>query len=492
VSEQASLVWFRQDLRLADHVALAAAVQRGGPIIPVYIWAPEEEGAWAPGAASRWWLHHSLANLDARLQEKGSRLVIRRGNSLSILCALAVETQADAVFWHRRYEPSIVARDTEIKTQLRARGLTAESFNGGLLCEPWSVRNSAGKPFQVFTPFWKMCLAAAEPSVPLPPPNTLPAPPQWPHTLPLSDLALEPRINWAKGLRTAWRPGEDGATAELQRFLEDDVFAYLDERDRPDHHGTSGLSPHLHFGEISPRQIWQAVHQRGTRRRSTAAARHTEGYVRQLGWREFAHHLLFHFSYTSDAPLRTEFTAFPWRKDPQQLHAWQRGQTGYPFVDAGMRELWTTGWMHNRVRMVVASFLVKHLLLSWQDGARWFWDTLVDADLANNTLGWQWTAGCGADAAPYFRIFNPVTQGEKFDPNGDYVRRWVPELLRLPSEWIHQPWAAPSSVLADASVALGTTYPEPIVSHTAARIRALDALAAIKRTHGLTRRDVTT
>ena len=337
----------------------------------------------------------------------------------------------------------------------------------------------AGKPFQVFTPFWKTCLSLVESTTPLSTSTRFSAPDQWPNSVPLVSLQLEPKIDWTGGIRSTWSPGEDGAQRELRRFLEKALPGYSEHRDRPDEIQTSRLSPYLHFGEISPRQVWHAV--RKYTSENPDRQRSAEAYLRQLGWREFAHHLLFHFPYTVDQPLRAEFADFPWRDNVTDLQAWQRGQTGYPLVDAGIHELWTTGWMHNRVRMVVASFLIKHLLLPWQAGDRWFWDTLVDADLANNTLGWQWVAGCGADAAPYFRIFNPVMQGEKFDPHGDYVRRWVPELKRLPAEWIHKPWEAPTNVLSEAGVKLGTIYPEPIVDHHNARIRALATLAKLKK-----------
>jgi deoxyribodipyrimidine photo-lyase len=477
----ASIVWFRTDLRLADNPALAAAVERGAPIVPLFIWAPEEEAKWPPGAASRWWLHQSLVQLDASLRERGSRLIVRRGPTLETLQQLAHEAHATAVFWNQRYEPAAIARDAMLKDALRADGLTIDTFNAALLFEPGAIRTNAGGPFQVFTPFWKACLSASPPGAPLRVPTTRAAPRRWPPSLAIGELALEPKIDWAAGMRAVWQPGERGAAAQLSRFLEEALIHYPVDRDRPDILGGSRLSPHLHFGEISARQVFQAVQARAALDPTPGVCGGAEAYLREIGWREFAYHLLVHFPHTTDAALRVAFARFPWKKDSSALRAWQRGSTGYPIVDAGMRELWTTGWMHNRVRMIVASFLVKDLLQPWQAGAEWFWDTLVDADLANNTLGWQWTAGCGADAAPFFRIFNPVTQGHEFDPNGDYVRRWVPELQRLPADVIQQPWNAPAAVLRDAGIRLGLNYPAPIVDHSRARQRALAALGTIKR-----------
>jgi deoxyribodipyrimidine photo-lyase len=475
-----TLVWFRQDLRLRDNPALIAAIGRGGPITPVFIWAPDEEGQWPPGAAARWWLHQSLTQLDASLRRLGSRLIIQRGPTLETLRTLLDQTGSTAVFWNRRYEPALIERDSRVKAALQKDERIVESFSGSLLFEPWTVQTQQGKPYQVFTPFWKACLAKPEPASPEDAPSRIANPPRWPATLNLAELGLEPAIDWAAGLRASWRPGEVGASEQLKRFTDEALADYPVGRNRPDRMGTSRLSPHLHIGEISVRQIWSAL--RGQRRgqRITHPAEATRSYARELGWREFAHHLLFHFSKTPEQPLRKEFAHFPWQPDKGKLRAWQRGRTGYPIVDAGMRELWHTGWMHNRVRMIVASFLVKDLLIPWQQGAAWFWDTLVDADLANNTLGWQWTAGCGADAAPYFRIFNPVTQGEKFDPQGDYVRRWVPELNKMPREWVHKAWEAPAHLLAEAGIELGNTYPLPVVDHQEARSRALEALQQIK------------
>lgn len=475
----ATLLWLRNDLRLHDHPALAAALRRGGPVIPVYVWAPDEAAPWSPGGASRWWLHQSLRAIDAGLRARGSRLVLRAGPSLDTLRALARETGADAVVWHRRYEPAVVARDTRIKQALRAEGLHAESHNGSLLVDPATFHNKAGDPFKVFTPFWKAAARDVPVGDPLPAPDRLPPPPAWPDSLPLEVLGLEPVIDWAAGMRAAWTPGEAGARAVLDTFLEDALAAYPDRRDAPGEPGTSRLSPHLHFGEISPRAVCHAL--AGTAAVEPGAARGAEAAIRQIYWREFSAYLLHHFPHTHDTPLRAAFGAFPWREeDPARFRAWRRGQTGYPLVDAGMRELWATGWMHNRVRMVAASFLVKHLLIPWQDGARWFWDTLVDADLANNTMGWQWTAGCGADAAPYFRIFNPVGQGEKFDPGAVYLRRWLPELAALPDRWVHRPWEAPAGALRAAGVELGRDYPRPIVDHAEARDQALAAYDQIK------------
>ncbi|MDM7996708.1 MAG: deoxyribodipyrimidine photo-lyase [Acidobacteriota bacterium] len=440
-----SLVWFRLDLRLADNPALAAASMEKGGLLPVFIWAPEEDGDWPPGAASRWWLHQSLKALSTDLKRHGIPLILRRGPSLEALRSLIRESGAKAVFWNRRYEPALRKRDAEVETALRADGIRIETFNSALLFEPEEIKNSAGKPFQVFTPFWRSCLSAAPDFQPKPGPilsRNKPLP-----SLDLEELRLEPAIDWAAGLRSAWQPGEANAQKLLRRFVAQAMEDYPEQRDLPAVCGTSRLSPYLHFGEISPRRVWAEC----AKRRHAAS----QAFIRQLGWREFAHHLLYHYPHTAAEPLREPFARFPWRNDARALHAWHRGRTGFPIVDAGMRELWATGWMHNRVRMISGSFLVKDLLLPWLEGARWFWDTLVDADLANNTLGWQWVAGCGADAAPYFRIFNPASQARKFDPKQDYVRRWISEFGE-------------------------SGYPTPIVDHARARERALRGLAAIK------------
>ncbi|MBT8121144.1 MAG: DNA photolyase family protein [Gammaproteobacteria bacterium] len=477
-----ALAWFRHDLRLADNPALCAALENHQNVIPVFIHAPGELDAWQPGAASRWWLHHSLVALDGQLHKQGSRLVIRSGpNSLKCLRALTKETGATHVYWNRQYEPQHIARDKVIKSTLRDASIGVDTFNAGLMFEPWAISKKDGGPFRVFTPFWKACLKTGLPVV-----NCL-APQQMPKVdkkivgESVDTLDLLPTIPWDKDFPATWQPGEAGAQAQLHAFIDGAVIDYDDNRNRPDYAGTSMLSPHLHFGEISPRQVVQAISEFADRAVQPGVIANTESYIREIGWREFAHHLLYHFPHTTDQPLDTRFDKFPWRKDhADDLRAWQRGATGIPIVDAGMRELWHTGWMHNRVRMIVASLLVKNMLIPWQAGAAWFWDTLVDADLANNTLGWQWSAGCGADAAPWFRIFNPVTQAGKFDPNGHYIRRWIPEIAELPNKYLASPWTAPAEVLASCNLQLGRDYPKPRVDLKVSRATALERFQSIK------------
>jgi deoxyribodipyrimidine photo-lyase len=461
-----AIVWFRRDLRLADNPALAAALDAAETVLPVYLWSPQDEGEWAPGGASRWWLHHSLASLDATLRARGSRLLLRAGPALDAMLRLVAETGAQAVFWNRLYEPALHARDATLESRLREGGIEASSHQAALLFEPRELLSGKGEAYRVFTPFWKAAMRRPEPCPPLAPPARLKPPARWPAGITLNALGLLPKIRWDDGLASAWTPGEDGALARLAAWYEAALGDYAGTRDRPDIGGTSALSPHLHHGELSPRQAWHAA----TARRGELAEAGIESWLRQLAWREFAHHVLHHFPRTPAEPMYEKYAAFPWReKHASLLEAWQRGRTGIPIVDAGMRQLWRTGWMHNRVRMIAASLLVKNIRAPWQAGARWFWDTLVDADLANNSLGWQWSAGCGADAAPYFRIFNPVTQGEKFDPMGAYVKRWVPELADLPAQQVHRPWDAGHAA-----------YPAPVVDLKTSRAEALAAFAALR------------
>jgi len=483
MGDSPSIVWLRQDLRLTDQPAFAAAVDRGEPIVPVYIWDPAGEGDWPMGGAGRWWLHHSLTHLGEAIEDRGGKLMLRQGDSSEELKRLVNELGAGAVYWCRRYEPASIARDKTIKQQLTDAEIEVRSFNGALLHEPHTVENKQGRPFQVFTPYWRHCLELDKTPVGKGAPQKWPAPSTWPKSAKLPDLGLLPKRDWADAFGDHHEPGEAGAQQRLQEFLADSVDDYKNHRDIPGRRGTSRLSPHLHFGEISPRQIWAATAELGREAGTFPPSNGARVFLSEVGWREFAYHLLYHFSHTPTEPLRPEYADFPWRTDHggHLRKAWEKGQTGYPIVDAGMRELWTTGWMHNRVRMIVASFLVKHLRLPWQRGAEWFWDTLVDADLASNTLGWQWSAGCGADAAPYFRIFAPVLQGQKFDKQGDYVRRWVPEIVKLPNKFLHAPWEAPAEVLAEAGITLGETYPEPIVDHKTARGEALAAFQELKK-----------
>jgi len=468
-----TILWLRQDLRLTDNPALEAA-RHAKRLVPVYIQDPALNGRWAPGAASNWWLHHSLTALDQEFRRLGSKLILRAGPTAEVLRDLIETCNATRVCWNRRYEPGLTNADRELKTLLQSSGVEVQTSNAGLLFEPWEIQRAAAKdspaPYKVFTAYWRACLKHGLPGMAHTRPTRLPTLPGGLSSLRPEDLGLLPRIRWDAGLREHWQPGEQGALRRLERFLDDSVLDYDAARDRPAISGTSGLSPHLHFGEIGPRQV---IHAAQWRERDATGKQiaSLETFVRQIGWREFAHHLMFHFPDTDREPLNQGFRKFPWRTQyKDDLIAWQQGRTGIPLVDAGIRQLWHTGWMHNRVRMVVASFLTKNLLIPWQEGAAWFWDTLVDADLANNSLGWQWVAGCGADAAPYFRIFNPVLQGEKFDPAGVYVRRWVPELTALPNRYIHKPWSAPASMLVDCE-----DYPPPIVDLKASRERALTA-----------------
>jgi deoxyribodipyrimidine photo-lyase len=458
-----SIVWFRQDLRTQDQAALAAAAALG-PVLPVYVLDDAAPGRWAQGGASRWWLHHSLQALGDTLAELGAPLILLKGDAVARLTALAAATGARTVHALEHYEPWARTQQAAL-----AKSLNVQLYPGLALMPPNAVRTQQGQPFKVFTPFWKTVREQLPPAPPAPAPKRITAFAGAPAGDALDSWGLLPtKPNWAVNFPQHWQPGESGAAQRLGVFKAK-AAAYGKARDACADDSTSGLSAHLHFGEISPAQVWHGLE-------GTPA----EPFLRQLGWRDFSLNLLLHAPDLADVNWRRNFDSFPWRTDAAALKAWQKGQTGYPMVDAGMRQLWQTGWMHNRVRMIAASFLIKHLMIDWREGEAWFWDTLVDADLANNAAGWQWTAGSGADAAPYFRIFNPISQGQRFDPAGAYVRRWCPELAKLPNEYIHAPWEAPAHILDDAGVALGRTWAYPIVNHALARARALAAYDTVK------------
>ena len=466
--------WIRRDLRLDDNPALAKAA-RADTFLPLYVHSDAEEGEWPLGGAQRWWLARSLkAHLDA-LGAHGARLVIETGECARIVSDLAKRLGADEVVWTRRFDPAGLAQERRVEAALDRIGVAWSAFAGNHLFDPEEIATKEGRPYQVYTPFSRNVRARPTPAAPKAAPAALPKSDGAPEGRSIDDLGLEPSIDWAAGFRELWSPGEKGASGLLRRFTSGPVAAYPTARDDPSEDGSSRLSPHLAFGEVGIRRIWHAAAQ------AKAPAESIDKFHAELLWREFATHVLYHFPKTDLAPLRPEYARFPWRKDAAGLEAWRRGRTGYPLVDAGMRQLWRTGWMHNRVRMVVASFLVKHLLLPWQEGARWFWDTLVDADLANNSLGWQWAAGCGADAAPYFRIFNPTSQAQKFDADAAYIKRWVPELRNVPAKLAVEPRDASALPGLGGKTTVGSEYPLPMVDHAMARDRALAALASISK-----------
>ncbi|WP_336658935.1 cryptochrome/photolyase family protein [Leucobacter sp. USHLN153] len=419
-----ALIWFRDDLRISDHAALSAGTADPDGIVALYVLDEDSEEVRPLGGAAKWWLHHSLERLAGDLQKRGIPLVLRRGRAEDVVPEVVAETGADRVYWNRRYGSGRHI-DTRLKQRLREEGRDAHSFPGSLLFEPWTVQTQAGGHFRVYSPFWRACLAMPSPPDPLPDPESLRAAREQPRSDRLDDWDLTPkRPDWATGFADAWEPGEAGALARLERFLAGPTREYAARRDFPADDVTSGLSPHLRWGEISPRTVWH---------RALASGADVGDFLSELGWREFAWHTAFHNPPLHRFGLNRQFDAFPWKDpDAEQLRVWERGETGYGLVDAGMRELWGTGSMHNRVRMVTASFLTKNLLMDWRIGEAWFWDTLVDADEASNPFNWQWVAGCGADAAPYFRIFNPATQQKKFDPEGHYVNLWAPDSVMRP------------------------------------------------------------
>ncbi len=473
-----SIVWFRQDLRLRDHPALYEACKRG-TVLPLYILDDATPGEFRHGGASRWWLYHSLESLRTDLHKHHSEVILRNGDPKTVLIELAKETGADAIYWNRLYEPFHVERDKEIKQILEEQGVTVKSYNGSLLVEPWQLKTGSGEYYKVYTPFWKKLKAEFSPRTPFSVP-TFSNPDHFPESDNLEDWDLLPtKPNWAEGWLDLWQPGEAGAEEALSYFIDHGLNIYDDARDIPAKRGTSRLSPHLHHGEISAVQIWHAT-QVKREQRDDLPDSHVDSFLSEIAWRDFSYNLLFNADQFHTNNFKSKFDDMAWQEDKDALKRWQQGQTGYPIVDAGMRELYATGWMHNRVRMIVASFLTKDLLIHWKEGAQWFHDTLVDADLASNSAGWQWSAGSGADAQPFFRIFNPVSQGEKFDPQGKYVRKWVPELSELSDHYIHKPWEADSDLLEQANIRLGKDYPHPIVDHKAAREKAMEAYQAVK------------
>jgi deoxyribodipyrimidine photo-lyase len=469
---KASLIihWFRQDLRLADNPALFAAAEQG-LVLPVYILDEKNAGKYHMGAASRCWLHHSLAALNQTLDHK---LQIYSGNPETILFELVQQYQATAIHWNRCYEPWRVQRDSHIKQTFKHQGIKVQSFNGYLLWEPWQLLKKDNTAYQVFTPFYRNTQSLQAPRRPLLQPDNLDLVALAEQSQSIRSLNLLPKIPWDQSLMIYWNIGEIAAQKMLQRFLNSGIEQYKQGRDFPALRAVSRLSPYLHFGELSANQAWYAMQSR----ESDDNAAH---FRNELAWREFSYSQLYHHPELAVKNLQAKFDAFPWQENPKALLRWQQGQTGIPIVDAGMRELWQTGYMHNRVRMIVASFLVKNLLISWQHGERWFWDCLLDADMANNSASWQWVAGCGADAAPYFRIFNPVSQGQKFDAQGEYTRHYIPELNTLPDRYLFNPWEAPINILQSAGIELGNNYPKPMVDLKLSRIRALEAFQSLKK-----------
>ena len=470
MAEKINIFWFRQDLRIADNPALTHAAE-SGRVLAVYILDQNDQGDHGPGAASRWWLHHSLKALNESLQ---GQLNIFRGDPQTILQDLQEEYGASEIFWNRCYEPQSIERDAAIKKFFQDQQVEVKSFNGSLLWEPMQVLKNDGTPYRVFTPYYrKGCLNADAPREPLPVPQRLNLL-QSESSETLESLGLLPKIRWDQKMESYWEISEAGGQQKMQEFFEHGLRDYKEGRNFPAKSCVSRLSPYLHQGQISPNQAWygaQAKH----------SGKNLDHFLSELGWREFSYSLLYHFPDLPTRNLQGRFDAFPWKEDSRLLERWKRGQTGYPIVDAGMRELWETGYVHNRVRMIVGSFLVKNLLLHWKHGERWFWDCLVDADMANNSASWQWVAGCGADAAPYFRIFNPVSQGQKFDPEGTYTKQFVPELKDLPAKYLFSPWEAPDLVLKNAGVHLGENYPHPIVPLRESREKALEAFSMLPK-----------
>lgn len=461
------IVWHRNDLRLEDHPALFVACQGGSKVLPLFIVSKEIA---CLGAASKWWLQMSLHSLNKEYKKRGGGLVIREGEPFAVISSLLKEGKIEELYFHHSFTPEGRKEEEAMIKGCKKKGINITVFNGNYLVKPKEILSGLGKPYTVFAPFFKALERLYDHKPSLPSPSSI----SFARGIKgekIEDLPLLPKKGWYVGIAKFWQPGREGALSRLKCFCEEGIAGYKKERDFPGNTGTSLLSPHLHFGEISPREIWEGAY------KSRGAGK--ESYLRQIGWREFASQFLYHFPKVAKKNWKPSFNSFPWKGKLSELKKWQKGETGYPIVDAGMRQLWETGWMHNRVRMIVASFLVKDLMIDWRKGAAWFWDTLVDADLANNILGWQWVAGSGPDAAPFFRIFNPVLQGEKFDPQGEYVRKYVPELGKLPLKWLHRPWEAPSDILEKAKIELGKGYPMRLVDHQKAREKTLKSYAKI-------------
>ncbi|PEV58740.1 deoxyribodipyrimidine photolyase [Bacillus cereus] len=468
------IVMFQKDFRLYDNPALFEAVQ-SGEVLPVYV----QDETFSIGSAAKWWLHHAIIDVQKQLKALGSTLIIRKGNTQEEILSLIKQLDITAVYWNSCYDPDRLKSNQKMKMILEDKGIICKGFNSHLLLEPWIIKKKDNTEYKVFTPFYN----AFQKQV-IPKPISRVQSIKWGNSLPaslsVSELHLLPTIPWTSHMEAIWDPTEEGAYKTFKKFFSSKLVSYSEGRDFPDQNVHSMLAPYLSFGQISVKLMFHYLINKSTERQCSLFEKQVNSFIRQLIWREFSYYLLYHYPFTVYKPLNKSFEHFPWNKEEELLRVWQKGETGYPFIDAGMRELWQTGFMHNRARMAVASFLVKHLLIPWQEGAKWFMDTLLDADIANNTMGWQWVAGSGADASPYFRIFNPITQGEKFDKNGEYIRRWVPELRDIPNKYIHKPWEAPEHILQKSNIKLGNTYPYPIVDHKAARERALCAYKNMK------------
>lgn len=473
-----AILWFRQDLRLLDNKAFYHACEQHKEILPIFIWDENTPQKWQMGSAQKWWLYHSLVSLQKDLKEHGLDLYLRKGKANEILKKITFEHNIQCLYSNFSYEPYQKNQDEGLKNELLENQIEVSCYNSSLLCEPWQIQTKSGSPYSVFSQFWK-AFEMQEIEI-----KVYPKPKKFPKLIQIKneDLTtwnlLPTSPNWAKGFEKYWKIGEKAAQEKLKNFTQTHLENYAQKRDFPAINGTSKLSSHLHFGEISPHLIWENC--KKTFKGNQKNSKGLETYLREIGWREFCYYLIYHNPDFPEKNFHKKFDKLKWEKDPKKLKAWQKGLTGYPIIDAAMRELWQTGWMHNRLRMVVGSFLTKHLQIHWMEGAKWFWDTLLDADLSNNSAGWQWVAGSGADAQPYFRIFNPIIQSKKFDPQGNFIRKWIPELAKLSNDEIHTPWEISKENLEKADIKLGKTYPFPIVDHKKAREKALKNFEATK------------